>query len=100
MVDPENRLDRIEAIVESNSKSIQALTDDIAEMRRDRDVMYNLMSDLTAKQISAYTIMKNLDDRQNQLTNQQQQLIEIQKHSSRQQEQITEILRRLTDNEK
>jgi len=77
MDNPENRLDRIEAIVESNSKSIQALTDDIAEMKRDRDVMYNLMSDLTAKQISAYTIMKNLDDRQTQLTNQQQQLIEI-----------------------
>lgn len=82
MTNPESRLDRIEAIVESNSKSIQALTDDLAEMKRDRDVMYNLMSDLTAKQISAYTIMKNLDDRQTQLTNQQQQLIEILKKLS------------------
>ena len=42
-----------------------------------RDVMYNLMSELTAKQISTYSIMKNLDDRQSQLANQQQQLIDI-----------------------
>ena len=34
-----------------------------------RDVMYNLMSELTAKQISTYSIMKNLDDRQSQLAN-------------------------------
>jgi hypothetical protein len=39
MTNPENRLDRIEAIVESNSKSIQALTDDLAEMKRDRDIL-------------------------------------------------------------
>lgn len=72
-----DRLDRIEKLVESNAKSIQALTDEMAEMKRDRDVMYNLMSELTSKQISTYSIMKNLDDRQSQLANQQQQLIDI-----------------------
>ena len=45
-------------------------------MKCDRDVIYNLMSELTAKQISIYSIMKNLDSRQSQLTN-QQQLIDI-----------------------
>lgn len=70
-------MDEIEKLIESNAKAIAALTDDIAEMKRDRDVMYSLMSELTAKQISTYSIMKNLDDRQSQLTNQQQQLIDI-----------------------
>ena len=72
-----DRLDRIERLVESNAKSIRVLTDEMAEMKRDRDVMYNLMSELTSKQISTYSIMKNLDDRQSQLANQQQQLIDI-----------------------
>ena len=67
----------LEKLVESNAKAIEALTSDIQEMKRDRDVMYNLMSELTAKQISTYSIMKNLDDRQSQLANQQQQLIDI-----------------------
>ena len=79
-----DRLDRIESIVESNVKAIQALSDDIGEMKRDRDTIYSLMSELTGKmseltgkQISTYTIMKNLDERQSQLANQQAQLIEI-----------------------
>ena len=70
-------MDELKKLIESNAKAIQSLTDDVAEMKRDRDVMYNLMSELTAKQISTYTIMKNLDDRQSQLANQQQQLIDI-----------------------
>ena len=69
------RLDRIESIVESNAKAIQAFSDDIGEMKRDRDTMYSLMSELTSKQISTYTIMKNLDERQSQLANQQAQLM-------------------------
>ena len=72
-----DRLDRIERLVESNAKSIRVLTNEMAEMERDRDVMYNLMSELTSKQIPTYSIMKNLDDRQSQLANQQQQLIDI-----------------------
>lgn len=107
MTNPENRLDRIEAITESNAKAIQALSSDLAEMRRDRNSMYLLMKDLTEKmgqltahQVRSYELIENLDNRQNQLANQQQQLIEIQKQSTRQQEQITEILRRLTENER
>lgn len=72
--DNHDRLSRIEAIVESNAKSIEGLTNDIAQMRRDRDSMYTLMSELTSKmmeltgkQISTYDIMRNLDDRQAQL---------------------------------
>ena len=70
-------MDELIKLIESNAKAIQSLTDDLGEMKRDRDVMYNLMSELTAKQISTYNIMKNLDDRQSQLANQQQQLIDI-----------------------
>ncbi len=84
MSNPENRLDRIEAIVESNSKAIQALSSDIAEMKRDRHYIYQLMGDLTNKmatlttaQAQSYETIKNLDERQSQLANQQQQLIDI-----------------------
>ena len=70
-------MDELIKLIDSNAKAIQSLTEDIGEMKRDRDVMYNLMSELTAKQISTYNIMKNLDDRQSQLANQQQQLIDI-----------------------
>ena len=79
-----DRLDRIEKLVESNAKSIQALTDDLSEMKRDRDTMYQLMSDLTGKmailtnaQAQSYQTIKSLDRRQDQLTSQQQQLIDI-----------------------
>jgi phosphoribosyl-ATP pyrophosphohydrolase len=67
----------LEKLIESNAKAIQALTSDIAEMKRDRDIMYTLMRDLSQNQSRLYDVMKQLDDRQNQLTNQQQQLVEI-----------------------
>jgi hypothetical protein len=77
-------MSNLENLIESNAKAIAALTSDIAEMKRDRDYMYGLMSDLTNKianlttiQAQGYETMKNLDDRQNQLTNQQQLLIDI-----------------------
>jgi FtsZ-binding cell division protein ZapB len=87
----------LERLIESNAKAIEALTLDIAEMKRDRDTMYQLMQDLTQNQSRIYNVMQQLDNRQNQLTDRQQQLIEIQKQSSRQQEQIAEILSRLTE---
>lgn len=84
MTDSESRLERIEAIVESNAKAIQALSSDIGEMKRDRSYMYSLMRDLTEKmgqltthQARSDELINNLDERQNQLANQQQQLIEI-----------------------
>ena len=64
-------------IVESNAKAIASLTSDIQEMKRDRDVMYSLMRDLTQNQSRIYEVMQNQDNRQQQLSNQQQQLIEI-----------------------
>lgn len=67
----------LEKLIESNAKAIEALTSDMAEMKRDRDTMYQLMQDLTQNQSRIYNVMQNLDNRQNQLTNQQQQLIEI-----------------------
>ena len=61
-------------IVESNAKAIAALTSDIQEMKRDRDVMYSLMRDLTQNQSRIYEVMQNQDNRQQQLTDQQRQL--------------------------
>lgn len=40
----------LEKLIESNAKAIAALTSDIQEMKRDRDVMYSLMRDLTQNQ--------------------------------------------------
>ena len=72
----------LEKLIESNAKAIQALTSDIAEMKRDRDIMYQLMQDLTQNQSRIYNVMQNLDNRQGQLANQQQQLIDILKKIS------------------
>lgn len=67
----------LEKLIESNAKAIAALTSDIQEMKRDRDVMYGLMRDLSQNQSRIYDVLQNMDNRQQQLTNQQQQLIEI-----------------------
>ena len=79
----------LEKLIESNAKAIAALTSDIQEMKRDRDLMYTMMRDLTDKisslvssQARSYELMENLDARQNQLSNQQQQLIDILKRLS------------------
>jgi hypothetical protein len=72
----------LEKLIESNAKAIQALTSDIAEMKRDRDIMDRLMQDLTQNQSRIYNVMQNLDNRQGQLANQQQQLIDILKKIS------------------
>lgn len=95
-------MSNLEKLIESNAKAIAALSSDIAEMKRDRDYVYDLMADLTNKianltvtvfgtessdpkhvtviQAQHYETTKNLDRRQDQLTNQQQQLIEILKN--------------------
>lgn len=60
----------LENLIESNAKAIQALTSDIAAMKRDRDTMYGLMGDLTEKmsqltahQARTYELIENLDNR-------------------------------------
>ena len=80
----------LEKLIESNAKAISALTFDLAEMKRDRDLMYSTMRDLTDKvstlvsaQTQSYDLMKNFDDRQRQLSNQQEQLIQILKSLSK-----------------
>lgn len=57
--------ERTQSQIESNAKSISALTSDISEMKRDRDLMYSTMRDLTAKigtlvstQTQSYDLMK------------------------------------------
>jgi uncharacterized protein (DUF3084 family) len=79
----------LEKLIESNAKAIAALTSDIQEMKRDRDLMYQLMKDLTrnmadliGSQAKTYELIQNLDGRQGQLANQHQQLIEILKKLS------------------
>ncbi len=80
-------MSNLEKLIESNAKAIAALSSDLAEMKRDRDYVYDLMADLTNKianltvmQAQHYETTKNLDRRQDQLTNQQQQLIDILKN--------------------
>ena len=80
----------LEKLIEFNAKAISALTSDLAKMKRDRDLMYSTMRDLTDKvstlvsaQTQSYDLMKNFDDRQRQLSNQQEQLIQILKSLSK-----------------
>ncbi|HEY9771085.1 MAG TPA: hypothetical protein V6C71_21755 [Coleofasciculaceae cyanobacterium] len=80
-------MSELEQLIESNAKAIQALTYDLAGMKR--DLMYSTMRDLTNKisilvssQKPSYDLMKNLDNCQSQLANQQQQSIEILKKIS------------------
>ena len=70
MTNSQNRLDRIEAIVESNAKAIQLLSSDMGEMKRDHAYMYTLVKDLTEKlgqltthQARSYELINNLDER-------------------------------------
>lgn len=86
-------MEELQKIVESNAKAIAALTSDIQEMKRDRDVMYSLMRDLTQNQSRIYEIMQNQDNRQQQLTDQQRQLANQQQQLSNQQQQLIEIIK-------
>ena len=86
-------MEELTKIVESNAKAIAALTCDLQEMKRDRDVMYTLMRDLTQNQSRIYEVMQNQDHRQQQLTDQQRQLTEQQRQLSNQQQQLIEIIK-------
>lgn len=57
-------MEELNRLIESNAKAIAALTTDIQEMKRDRDVMYGLMRDLTQNQSRIYDVLQNLDNRQ------------------------------------
>lgn len=90
-------MDELKQLIESNAKAIAALTSDIQEMKRDRDVMYSLMRDLTQNQSRIYEVLQNQDNRQQQLTNQQQQLTNQQQQLSNQQQQLIDIIKSLTN---
>ena len=62
-----NRLNRIEVIIESNARAIEALTNSMQEMRRDRTILYQTMADVTQSQASIYRTLENLDSRQGQI---------------------------------
>lgn len=83
-------MEELAKIVESNAKAIAALTSDIQEMKRDRDVMYTLMRDLAQNQSRIYEVMQNQDRRQQQLADQQRQL-------SNQQQQLIEIIKSMNE---
>ncbi len=101
-----NRLDRIEALIEanmrameelrkrvdSNARSIEALTNNIAvsqqEAQRDRARLYQVMADLALSQAqmaethtqfqrNIYQRHEELDQRQSELSNRQQDIVEI-----------------------
>lgn len=56
-----SNLDRIEKIVESNAKAIEALTSDIKEFSKDRQEMSTMLRDLTQNISKMYDEMINLD---------------------------------------
>lgn len=75
----EDRLDRLERIVESNSRSIEALTNSIAELKqewaKDRKGIYELlarlthsMSDFYETQLDFYRRFDQIDERQVKIT--------------------------------
>ena len=88
-------MEEVVKLIESNAKAIAALTSDIQEMKRDRDIMYTLMRDLTQNQSRIYEVMQNQDNRQQQLANQQQQLANQQQQLANQQQQLIEIIKRM-----
>ena len=98
MNDPD-RLDRIEALIESNARAIEAISANTAEYQRDRARMYQFMSDLSQtmadlaqtqaesnKELAQsqaetkremYRMLNNLDQRQGQLSQRQGEIVEI-----------------------
>ena len=103
----ENRLDRIEALieglgqkVESNARAIEALSDASGEAKRDRANLYRAMADLAQSQANLhqaqarfYERLEQAEERQEQFERQQN---ERQERFERQQGDIVEILKFLT----
>jgi len=107
----ENRLDRIEALIESNARAIEASHQEFLELRQqwelDRSRLYRMMADLASAQgslheaqahfyeaqASFYKRLEEADERQEQFERQQN---ERQERFERQQGDIVEILKFLT----
>ena len=76
-----DRLTRLEALVESNARAIEAISANTAEYQRDRARMYELMADLAQAQADGkremYRMLGDLDQRQGQLSQRQGEIVEI-----------------------
>jgi len=77
----EDRLDRLEKIVESNSRSIQALSNSIAyfkqEWQKDRKGIYELLGRLTHSMSDFYEIQSDFYRPFNQIDERQLKITEI-----------------------
>ena len=93
-----NRLDRIEAIVESNARAIEALTANInqwqQEGQRQRARLFQTMADLANAQANFYQTqagfyhrLEESDQRQDELSRRQGEIVEIFKLLTQQREQ-------------
>ncbi len=90
-----DRLDRIEAIVASNARAIEALTESQNEARKERVKLYQAMSDVAKShatlaqtqaqlaqaqadnQVLMYRFIDNLEEQQQQLNRRQGDIVEI-----------------------
>jgi hypothetical protein len=94
-----DRLDRIEALVESNAKSIQALSDQAAEDRRARVRMYEAMADLASAQSGLASAQAALSSAQSAFYRRLDAQDELISTLSRRQGEIVQILKVLSDRE-
>ncbi len=83
-----NRLDRIEALVESNARAIEALSASNAEAGKERAKLYQLMADLAQSHADLaqaqadtkremYRMMSNFEEQNQQLSLRQGEIVEI-----------------------
>lgn len=77
----EDRLDRLEKIVESNSRSIQALSNSIADLKqewqKDRKGIYELLGRLTHSMSDFYEIQSDFYRRFDQIDERQLKITEV-----------------------
>ncbi|MBC6471954.1 MAG: hypothetical protein GDA48_03285 [Hormoscilla sp. GM102CHS1] len=76
-----DRLDRIEALVESNARALEAMGDNVnkwqQESQRDRSRLYQAMTQLAQTQANFYERLDELDQRQDDLSRRQREIVEI-----------------------
>jgi septal ring factor EnvC (AmiA/AmiB activator) len=84
----ENRLDRIEALIESNARAIEASRQEFLDMRKqwelDRSRLYQTMAELANSQAnfyqaqaSFYQRLQEVDEREERFERQQGDIVEI-----------------------